>query len=199
MDIRIPLATSNGYAERNKSRFEAELIPLSKTEDFPDVYAQFLKRHPKADHYPYAYCIAPLSKSSDDGEPGGSGGRPLLSLLSDLGVDQAVLIVARYFGGTKLGVGNLRRCFVEAGKSAIDAGRFGTPKTVYDYVFECDYAQYDALSKWAKAKGKKILSPIFGETVRATLRSDDKISLEGILPGDFVLPEPDPKTIIAED
>ena len=85
MSYRI-LKKGEGRASLLGSTFEAEALPLESVSDFPSVYASFKLAHPKADHYPYAYRVGELFKSSDDGEPGGTAGKGLLVMLEEEGV-----------------------------------------------------------------------------------------------------------------
>ena len=78
------------------------------------------KEHKKARHIVYAYRIGTKSKSNDDGEPKGTAGRPLLELLHKKDLNNLVLFVVRYFGGTKLGAGRLLRTYVSAGVEVIN-------------------------------------------------------------------------------
>lgn len=103
-----------------KSKFIAYLIPLNKEEDFKPLLADLRKEHKKARHIVYAYRVGMKSKSCDDGEPKGTAGHPLLDLLYKKDLADSVLLVVRYFGGTKLGAGRLLRTYLQAGIAAID-------------------------------------------------------------------------------
>ncbi len=167
---RIPLTPSQGEEKDLASSFEAELLPLEDVEQFKPLCDEFKKRHPKADHYPYSYRVRALSKSSDDGEPGGSAGRPMLSLLEENDID-GLLIVARYFGGSKLGIPRLRRAFLAAANAAIEAGRFGTYVTRYEYDVELDYSTYEILKSNANRLHFSIEDVVFDIKVRAKIHS----------------------------
>ena len=129
------------------STFESALIPLASPEDLKSAQEEFIKAFPKADHYPYAYRYEGLSRSSDDGEPSGTGGRALLSLLENKELDCCLLIVARYFGGTKLGIPRLRRAFVSSASEAIEHAKRYEKKEAYVYHLELSYSQYETLRK----------------------------------------------------
>lgn len=98
-----------------KSKFIAYFVNLENTDDFKPIVNDLRKEHKKAKHICYAYRIGMASKSNDDGEPKGTAGRPLLELLIKKDLNNCALIVVRYFGGTKLGAGNLLRTYVKAG------------------------------------------------------------------------------------
>ncbi len=105
----------DGYVELNKSKFYSILLPLNSVDDFKELLATIKKEHPKAKHVVYAYRVGTNSKSNDDQEPKGTAGRPLLELLHKKDLNNCVIFVARYFGGTKLGAGRLLRTYLQAG------------------------------------------------------------------------------------
>lgn len=102
-----------------KSRFIAYITPLEKEADF-QTFKQSVKQLEKgARHYPYAYQFDQNAKSSDDGEPSGTAGRPLLELINNHQLCNIAIIVVRYFGGVKLGAGRLLRTYVDAANAAL--------------------------------------------------------------------------------
>ena len=117
------------YVLKNDDRNEIEVeksrfISIAKYFENPAEVKDFLnllrKENPKARHVCYAYKIGGQVKYSDDGEPSGTAGRPLLNLLEQNNLDNAAVFVIRYFGGTLLGAGRLLRTYVEAGKQVLD-------------------------------------------------------------------------------
>jgi len=106
--------------EVEKSKFIGLLFPLDNVEQFKEILKSLQKEHKKARHIVYAYRLGMVSKSNDDGEPKGTAGRPLLELLHKRDLNNLVLFVVRYFGGTKLGAGRLLRTYVSAGNEVIN-------------------------------------------------------------------------------
>ena len=104
-----------------KSKFIAYLVPLNNEEDFKPMLALLRKEHKKARHIVYAYRVNTKSKSSDDGEPKGTAGHPLLELLYKKDINNVALIVVRYFGGTKLGASRLLRTYLQAGIDVVNS------------------------------------------------------------------------------
>src|SRR5690606_31894770 len=93
-------------------------------EQAKEVIARVRAEHPTATHHCYAYVIgadASVQRCSDDGEPGGTAGPPMLRMLLRRDVRYAVAVVVRYFGGTKLGAGGLIRAYGGAVGAALDA------------------------------------------------------------------------------
>jgi len=187
---------STGECGLSKSRFLAIAYPFEDAKELSNLHADAKKRFPKADHYPYAYRVGALTKSSDDGEPGGTGGRPLLGVIDSLGFDKVLIVVARYFGGTKLGTPNLRRCFVEAGTLALQNGVAGSEKRRYVYRLTLDYGAFDGLQKVAKKRGLELRETVFGESVETKMVSNDKLTdgQEGL--GMILSPLPAPEEVI---
>lgn len=97
----------------DKSRFIAIAVPLMSLEQIEKAMQEIQKDYLNARHYVYAYRLHEgfLEKSSDDGEPQGTGGRPLLDLLQHRNVWNVLLVVVRYFGGVLLGTGGLSRAY----------------------------------------------------------------------------------------
>ena len=103
-----------------KSKFIAYFLPLDNEENFKPILAALRKEHKKARHIVYAYRIGPNSKSTDDREPKGTAGRPLLELLMKKNLNNTAIIVVRYYGGTQLGASRLLRTYVSSAVEAIN-------------------------------------------------------------------------------
>lgn len=111
---------ANGYVELLKSKFYSLVFPVQDVEAFKTKLEEIRKANPKAKHIVYAYRIGVNSKSTDDKEPKGTAGRPLLELLMKKNLNDIAIIVVRYFGGTELGASRLLRTYVASGVSAIN-------------------------------------------------------------------------------
>lgn len=110
----------DSFIEVNKSKFYGILLPLNNEDDFKTLLAEIRKEHKKAKHVVYAYRCGSRSKSSDDQEPKGTAGHPLMELLYKKDLNNCVIFVARYFGGTKLGASRLLRTYLQTGIDAVD-------------------------------------------------------------------------------
>jgi len=97
----------------DKSRFIAIAVPLTSLVQIEKAMQEIREDYPNARHYVYAYRLHDgfIEKSSDDGEPQGTGGRPILDLLQHRNVWNVLLVVVRYFGGVLLGTGGLSRAY----------------------------------------------------------------------------------------
>ncbi|MFE7353230.1 YigZ family protein [Streptomyces sp. NPDC057543] len=110
--------------EINRSRFICSLAPAATEQEAQDFVARVRKEHPTATHNCFAYVIgadASVQKASDDGEPGGTAGVPMLQMLTRREMRYVVAVVTRYYGGVKLGAGGLIRAYGGAVGEALDA------------------------------------------------------------------------------
>jgi len=97
----------------DKSRFIGIAVPITTIEEIEHAMLKIRAEYPNARHYVYAYRLHHgfIEKSSDDGEPQGTGGRPILDLLQHRNVWNVLVVVVRYFGGILLGTGGLSRAY----------------------------------------------------------------------------------------
>ena len=116
--------TGTGEYEEKRSRFIGCARPVKSAEEAAEFIAEIRKKHSDARHNVYAYRVGEnVTGYSDDGEPKGTGGLPVLGLLQKSGITDAAVVVTRYFGGILLGTGGLVRAYTEAAQAAIgDAG-----------------------------------------------------------------------------
>lgn len=107
-----------------KSIFFGTIIPVKSDRQAKDIVKQMKNRDRKARHVVHAFRLEgnPVTEGmSDDGEPHGTGGMPLLMLLRGKDITGVLLTVTRYFGGVKLGPGNLKRAYRDAAKKALES------------------------------------------------------------------------------
>ncbi|MCX4720955.1 YigZ family protein [Streptomyces virginiae] len=110
-------------SEINRSRFLCSLAPAATEQEAQDFVARIRKEHPAASHNCFAYVVgadASVQKASDDGEPGGTAGVPMLQMLMRRDIRYAVAVVTRYYGGVKLGAGGLIRAYGGVVGEALD-------------------------------------------------------------------------------
>ena len=115
-------SVGNGEYTEKKSRFIGEIHPVSTEEEAAAVVAAARKRYYDARHHCYAWILGDdgsVKKASDDGEPSGTAGVPMLKVLEGAGIRNAAVVVTRYFGGTLLGTGGLVRSYTEAAQAAL--------------------------------------------------------------------------------
>jgi len=115
---------AEGHYKDRGSRFLARVRPVESVSEVRDVVATLRKEEHDARHHCYAYRIGlkgELFRASDDGEPSGSAGRPILGQIDSAGLSDTLVVVTRWFGGTKLGVPGLIKAYKTAASEAIAA------------------------------------------------------------------------------
>lgn len=128
---RVIVKGGTGEIEEKKSRFIANVSPVQTEEEALDIIEGLRKKYWDARHNCYAYVIgenAQLMRFSDDGEPSGTAGKPILEVLLGAGLRNVIIVVTRYFGGTLLGTGGLVRAYTQAAQSGIQASDIATMK-----------------------------------------------------------------------
>lgn len=109
-----------------KSRFIGQVFPVTTEEEAISLIEQTKKKYWDARHNCYAYILGEygeITRCTDDGEPAGTAGRPILEVLQGEGIHDVLLIVTRYFGGTLLGTGGLVRAYSQAAKAGLAASQ----------------------------------------------------------------------------
>jgi len=117
--IRTLAAEATFELEEKRSRFLVRAMPVASPEEALARLAQL--SDPDATHNCWAYRIGAQYRFSDDGEPGGTAGRPILAAIEGQGMDRVLVVVTRYFGGIKLGAGGLVRAYGGAAASCLRA------------------------------------------------------------------------------
>lgn len=111
-----------GEVVEKKSRFIANVYPVSTEEEAISYVEKIRKKHYDARHHCFAYVLGPglnQKRASDDGEPQGTAGKPILEVIEGAGIYNALVVVTRYFGGTLLGTGGLVRAYSQAAKEGL--------------------------------------------------------------------------------
>ena len=108
--------------EIKKSKFLGYKYDIASADEIEGILANLKKEHKKARHIAWGYIISSphLEKCSDDGEPSGTAGRPILNVLQKRGLSNCMVAVVRYFGGIKLGAGGLVRAYGKSASEALD-------------------------------------------------------------------------------
>jgi len=122
-----------------KSVFITELIKIKDVSLVKDYLLQIREKYKDANHYCYAYIIDDNKKSSDDGEPGGTAGVPMMEVLNKYDLNYVLCIVIRYFGGIKLGAGGLVRTYRKSVADALKEASFLEVIDGYHLVVEVPY------------------------------------------------------------
>ena len=124
MDYIKLIEGAEGEIVEKKSRFIAQIAPVETEEEAYAFIEKIKKKHYDARHNCFAFSVGaemPLLRFSDDGEPQGTAGKPMLELIQNSGIHDICVVVTRYFGGTLLGTGGLVRAYTQATKEALEA------------------------------------------------------------------------------
>ncbi|MFG2644838.1 YigZ family protein [Streptomyces sp. NPDC048370] len=154
--------------EINRSRFICALAPVATEQEAQDFVARVRKEHPTASHNCFAYVIgadASVQKASDDGEPGGTAGVPMLQMLLRREVRYVAAVVTRYYGGVKLGAGGLIRAYGGVVGEALDALGTLTRQRYRLATVTVDHQRAGKLENDLRATGRNVRDVRYGEAV----------------------------------
>jgi len=166
----VPAATLERELEVKKSRFIAQAARVENREQAM-VFLEALKRdYPDARHHCWAYLVgnpvsASTAASSDDGEPSGTAGKPILNVIQHKGIGDVVVGVARYFGGIKLGAGVLTRAYSGACETVLSELPLTQHRLMSSCLVRCDFAQEQLLRHWAVQHEAQIAAIDYAEQV----------------------------------
>lgn len=178
MEFLSPAKEASAEHVVKRSRFIGTVSPTF-TESEAEAYVASIKaNHPDARHNVYAYSIGagtPLDRLSDDGEPRGTAGYPILDVIHKRGLRNVVCVVTRYFGGTLLGAGGLLRAYGKTASLALDEA--GVVKYVYHSLMgiRVGYDQFGRVQRELENQGCVVLNVDYGEavTVKAYVKDEE--------------------------
>lgn len=160
---------STGEFRDRGSKFIAYAYPVYNEAEWQERLSDVKKEHSKARHHCYAYRLG-IDKNNfranDDGEPSGTAGRPILGQIDSFELSNIIIIVVRYFGGTKLGTSGLINAYKTSAAKALKAAEI-VEKLVEDiYLLEFDYAIMSQVMNAIKALDLEMVNQDFGHTGR---------------------------------
>lgn len=164
-----------GTAEivEKKSRFIGDVQAVGSEEEANAFIEAQKKRYWDARHHCYAYVLGEQGQTlrfSDDGEPSGTAGRPILEVLTGSGIRNLVLVVTRYFGGTLLGTGGLVRAYTQAAQAALAACQTAVMRYGNELTVETDYNGIGKMQYLLGQRGIPIEESTYTEQVRLVCR-----------------------------
>jgi len=164
----VLLAGGEGEYVEKKSRFIATLRQCGSEEEATAFIEEMRKKYWDARHNCYAFVIGSggeLTRCSDDGEPGGTAGRPMLEVLLVEGIRNAAVVVTRYFGGVLLGTGGLVRAYTQAVKEGLKNCVVGRMRYGYEVTVTTDYNDIGKILYQLGNAGIEPLSSDYAERV----------------------------------
>lgn len=169
---KIVYRDGQGEIVEKKSRFIAHIFSVDTEEEALERITQIRKKHYDARHNCFAYVIGEkneIERCSDDGEPSGTAGRPMLEVLTGQGVHNAVAVVTRYFGGTLLGTGGLVRAYTAAMKEGLADCVLMEQKTGFRISIRTDYNDMGKIQYLARTLGLTELDTRYADDVEMIL------------------------------
>ena len=158
--------------EIQRSRFLAYAIHAEDEEEVRAWLADVKKEHYEARHVPYAMVLgarADRQRSSDDGEPGGTAGSPILEAITARGITYAAVAVVRYFGGIKLGAGGLIRAYAHAAGLGLEAAAKIRMTPLHTMYVQLDYDLLAAAERYVRDTGLQAGGTSYADDVTLTL------------------------------
>ena len=160
-------STSETVLEIKRSRFICRAKHVTSVEEANQFIHEINRKNHDATHHCYAYIIdSSTQKSSDDGEPAGTAGRPILETLLQYSLLQSIVIITRYFGGIKLGAGGLVRAYREAAKLAIQSAGIVQKKLHQQVILEFDYSFFGKIEHYVQTSKLLHELPTFSNQVQ---------------------------------
>ncbi|MBQ6910797.1 MAG: YigZ family protein [Bacteroidales bacterium] len=164
---------SEGLFKDNGSRFIALAYPVETEEEVREIVSRLRKEYHDARHHCYAYRLGykrDVFRASDDGEPSGSAGRPILGQIDSLGLSDVLVVVVRYFGGIKLGIPGLIRAYKTSSADALSQAAVIEKIAARRFRLHFDYLSMNAVMKVLKEMDLPQSGQQFGEECSLEVR-----------------------------
>ena len=179
-------APSEGLYKEKMSKFISFAIPVKSVAEAKEEVARIANKYHDARHVCWACMVGPGRKdflSSDNGEPSGTAGKPILGQINSFGLTDIVIVVVRYFGGIKLGTSGLISAYREAARQAIENGEIIECHRRDTTVFSFPYLSMNAVMKVTKSSIVTVVSQQFDNTCTMTIETnaDDTPAVRGML------------------
>lgn len=165
----VEFESSDEFVEK-KSRFIGYVKPVKTQKEATDFIAEIKSKHWDATHNVSAYVLKEnnIQRSSDDGEPSGTAGVPVLDVLLKENLVDVCVVVTRYFGGILLGAGGLIRAYSHGSKIAVEAGNIITMATCKILEASIDYSFYDRFNIMLGDIGANVENSEFADKIKIT-------------------------------
>ncbi|MGN0733119.1 MAG: YigZ family protein [Emergencia sp.] len=162
-----------------KSRFITYVKPVSTREEADGFIAEIRKKHKDATHNVPAMVIGEgfqLQWASDDGEPQGTSGAPIVQMLVQEGITNVAVVVTRYFGGIKLGTGGLVRAYTSSAKLGLEAAGIHEVKEIKVVTYRLDYGIFNKVQNFAFEQDVSIENVEYTDVVKFDLLTEPEVS-----------------------
>ena len=158
--------------EEKRSRFIANIFYVENVEQAENIIKEIKKKYYDARHNCYAYIINDeqvIKKSSDDGEPSGTAGSPILNVIEKNALCNVLIIVTRYFGGILLGAGGLVRAYTESATKVIRDAIIVEQEQGYELEVTISYQDMEKLKYYCNQNNIKIIKNEYGENIKCKM------------------------------
>ncbi len=161
----VSIATpSEGMFKEKGSKFIAFAYPVSSEEEIKLILKELKKKYHDARHHCYAWRLGPdpvRTRANDDGEPSGTAGKPILGRIESFDLNNILIVVVRYFGGTLLGTNGLVRAYRTAASGALEKAQLQTVTMTVQYLLSFPYTMMNGVMKILKDHSLKPLHPSY--------------------------------------
>jgi uncharacterized YigZ family protein len=154
-------ATEEQLFKEKNSKFLGYAFPITSEDEVKPILLGLRKEHPNAVHFCYAYQVGVEQfsyRANDDGEPSGSAGTPIYGQIQSFEITNVLLVIVRYFGGVKLGVGGLISAYKTTAQQTLESATIIEKTIDVTYVARFDYAQLNKVMRVIKEKNLAILT-----------------------------------------
>jgi uncharacterized YigZ family protein len=175
----IPCARCRCETEVQRSVFITTISPVSTSIEAATFISEMKAEFPDANHNCWAYLVGPPGSSdriglSDDGEPHGAAGKPLLTCLQHSGIGDIAIVVSRYFGGIKLGKGGMVKAYTLAAQNGLSELSIGEKIDWQTLEFVCDYSLLQQIELLLPRFEGNVLERTFAEAVHFVIRCPEE-------------------------
>ena len=162
--------------EIKKSRFIGYTFLVNSEEEIDKHLTILRKEHSTATHICYGYTLNSTAKCSDDGEPSGTAGLPILEVIRKNGLSNVLVVVVRYFGGIKLGAGGLIRAYSRCASDTIKQSDVKELNKYITYRLEVNYANMPIITKMLKGNKYKLIDTTYATNIICNIATNEDIS-----------------------
>lgn len=175
--------------KEKKSKFIAYAFPLDTEEEVKRLLSELKIKYPDANHHCYAYCLGKdraKHRINDDGEPRNTAGMPIYNQILSFNLSDVLVVVIRYFGGTKLGVGGLIKAYKESAKLVLEASKRTEKLIISKFKLKFEYPTMNTIMRFIKENDLEIISQTMDEncilelSVRSSKKEEIRSKLNGI-------------------
>ena len=174
--INTILSNSTSELEVKKSKFIANIIKIADEQDAKEKLDQIRKKYSDARHNCYAYIVydneskTKIEKSSDDREPSGTAGIPILTLLQKNNLVNVLIVVTRYFGGILLGTGGLVRAYTDSSKQALENAQIIELQYGELLEYDIEYDEFEYFKYICEKNNIEIINTEYSSNVKANIK-----------------------------